>query len=223
MQTPDNLFESSRAALGTPQAIAAIESISAFANCTSPHGEYTTEIHSARGGRVRFKQTWANRNPIQVIINSDGAWATDIVTGESDPIDAPSVSMVREHEFQMLPLTLAERYHDAQPAQEIEWNNVSCFQIQARDDMHLPCAHFFRRDDHRWLGMELTNTRHVGNTIRVVVQEWRTVENVLLPSRVSAIDANGEYILDFNDIRLNQASAALFKEPVSPHHDAIAI
>ena len=94
MTEPTLLFESSRAALGAPNALAAVHSVSAYADCTGPHSAFVTEIHSARDGRVRFQQTFAGRNSYCIILNRDGAWATDTVTGKAGTLDVVSVSLI---------------------------------------------------------------------------------------------------------------------------------
>ncbi len=223
MPKPTLLFESSLAALGTPDALAAVQSISAYADCVGPNGAYVTEIHSTRDGRVRFQQTFAGRNPYCIIINPGGAWATDIVTGETDALDALSVSMIRGHEFQMLPLTLAERYTKPEPADAVEWNGARCFRVRARDDLGSPCAHYFQLDTGQWMGMELTNPRQSSAQVRVVVHVWQSIENIALPVRVSATETQGEYIFYFHTILLNQAAPGIFVQPRAIAREAHAM
>lgn len=213
MNLPTQLLKTSRAALGTPDAFAAVQSISAYADCSSPGGAYRTEVHSTRQGAVRFQQTFAGRNPYCIVINAAGAWATDTVTGNTDTLDAHSVSMIRGHEFQMLPLALAERYSEPELVGAAEWNGVTCLCVRARDDLGLPCAHYFERETEQWMGMQLVNPRQTDTQVRVLIHEWRKIENVTLPARVSAHDAQGEYLFHFHTIVLNQAAPELFAPP----------
>ena len=223
MNQSPSLLDISRAALGTPEACAAIQSVSARANCVGPKGEYVTEIHSARDGRVRFQQTRAHSNPMRIIINADGAWATDLVSGESDKLDAASVSMIRGHEFQMLPLTLPERYSQPEHAETQEWNGETCLPIHARDEMGLLCTHYFRARDMRWMGMEQSHPLQPQNKTRVYVHAWCETANVSFPCHVSATDSGGEYIFHFEDIRVNQAPPEFFLTPSSLVREAHAV
>ncbi len=223
MNQTSTLLEISRATLGTPEACAAVESVSARANCVGPKGAYITEIHSARDGRVRFQQTRAQGNPMRVIINPDGAWATDLVSGESDRLDAASVSMIRGHEFQMLPLTLAERYTQPEDAGLQEWNGEMCIPIRARDALGLACTHYFRTRDMRWVGMEQSHPLQAQNKTRVYVHAWTETANVSFPCHVSAVDSGGEYIFHFEEIRVNQAPPEFFLTPSSPAREAHAV
>ena len=211
MNDAQAIFDASLAALGAPAAVAAIQTISAIAACTSPRGTYTTEIHSARGGRVWFKQTWANRNPIAIVINPHGAWATDTVTGETDTLDAQTVSMIRGHEFQMIPLTLPERFTEIRADGRAEFAGKECFAVQARDDLNLPCTLYFDSENFRWLGALLTNSQRVNETVRVVVNEWREVANVCLPAHVTATDSSGDYVLDFQQLVVNATADHIFE------------
>lgn len=223
MTLPPMLLKSSRAALGTPDALASVQSVSAFADCAGPRGKYITEIHSARDGRVRFQQTFAGRNSLCIIINGGGAWATDTVTGETHTLDAHSVSMIRGHEFQMLPLTLAERYAAPELTDAAQWNGEMCMRVLARDDLGFPCTHYFQSDIGRWMGMELTNPRQPDTQVRVLVQAWRTIENVALPASVSAVDAHGEYTFYFHTIVLNRAAPEFFMPPRAVAREAHAM
>lgn len=207
------LFAASIAALGTPEAVEKIQTISATADCTAPRSMYLTEIHSGRGGRVWFKQTWSNRTPLVIVINSQGGWATDTSTGETESIDAADISQVRGHEFQMLPLTLSERFTAAQRDGEGEWNGEPCLIVRAQDDLNLPTSLYFRAADSRWAGMELTNASHHDQTVRVVVHTWVNIGGVLLPSGVTASDASGEYHFNFHTISVNTVDQSVFQTP----------
>lgn len=223
MSLPTLLLQSSRSALGTPAALASVRTISAFADCSGPRGTYLTEIHSARDGRLRFQQTFTGRNPFCIIINADGTWATDTVTGQTDPLDNDSKSMIRGHEFQMLPLTLAERYNTPELTGTVEWNGELCLRVLARDEVGSLCTHYFQSDTERWMGMELTDMRQPDTQVRVLVQAWRTIENVALPERVLAIDAHGNYLFNFHTIVLNQAAPEYFVPPRAIAREAHAM
>lgn len=213
MDDVQSLFAASVAALGKPEALTAVQTISALADCTAPRGTYLTEIHSGRGGQVCFKQTWANRTPIAVVINSEGAWATDTAIGETESIDATEVSMIRGHEFQILPLTLSERFTETRRDGESQWNGTNCFVVRALDDLKLPCTLYFRAGDSRWAGMQLTNARRPDESVRVVVNTWVQVDDILLPARITATDTSGAYVFDFRSISINTADETLFSTP----------
>lgn len=213
MSSVESILTASVAALGSPDALARLRTISAFAECKSPRAAYTTQIHSARGGRVWFQQTFANREPFRIIINPAGAWATNVVTGETSTLDAPTISMIRGHEFQMLPLTLADRFTNFEVADEIELNGTRCLSLRARDDLGAPCALYFRTADSRWAGMLLANSQRENENVRVTVNGWTCVSDVWLPSRVTATDSSGDYFLDFTTITLNDVSEEIFQNP----------
>lgn len=220
MVTAQTVLDASLASIGTPDALAGIQTISATADCTSPWGTYTTEIHSGRGGRVWFKQTWTDRAPSLIVINREGAWVTDLATGQTEILDATSVSMIRAHEFQMIPLTLNERYVDWHTNEQAAWNGVDGIVVMARDDLDLPATLYFRTSDARWAGMTLTNQRRPNETVRVVVSEWMRVAEVWLPSLVTATDSSGEFVLAFNHITINNVDNKIFSTPANlgePH------
>jgi hypothetical protein len=213
MNDAKTVFDASLAALGSPERVAEIQTLFGFAACTSPRGEYTTEVQSGRGRRVWFQQLWTGRNPTEIVINEQGAWVRDTVTDETEALDANSISMIRAHEFQMIPLTLNERFSDTQLEGETEWNGSECLAVRVRDDLEMPGTLYFRKNDGRWAGALLTNQRKTDETVRVVVNEWQRVGEVWLPSTVTTTDSSGDFVLAFKQISINTVDETIFQTP----------
>jgi hypothetical protein len=66
------------AALGAAADVQAIYSLTALAHCRAARGPFTTEVQSARGGRLRFTQRWPDRT---------GAFPFDFVTVTLNDVD----------------------------------------------------------------------------------------------------------------------------------------
>src|ERR1044071_7919091 len=107
------------------KAVQQIRSIRALADCTGPNGRYMTEIHSARGNRLSFKQVREDGRTFIGMVNGKIAW-TKKTNDEFDWLDKAGVSMIRSHEFQMIPLTLAERYTNFVVEGEAEYAGQPC-------------------------------------------------------------------------------------------------
>jgi hypothetical protein len=54
-------------------------SIKAFARCAGPQGPYTTEIHSARGDRLKCRQVFRDGSSFLGLVNGRHAWTVDRV------------------------------------------------------------------------------------------------------------------------------------------------
>jgi hypothetical protein len=214
MESPEAIFAAALAATGAPQALANIQAIAATANCTGPNGPYTTEVLSSRDGRLRFTQAWPARPRFRAYVAGDAAWAEDAQTGALAPLDATSRAMVRSHEFQLLPLVLAERYRSPRLATNGGPGHGPYHIIEALDELGLPCRLLFEGESGLWAGMELTDPRERGRTtVLVEVLARRSVGGALLPERVRATDAAGPFVLNFHTIAINAARPTEFAPP----------
>src|SRR5690348_8296026 len=92
------------AALGASDDVRGIRSLTALAECRSARGPYTTELRSARGGRLRFIQRWPDRPSLVVTITNAVAWMVDQETGAVTPIDREDIVAISSHDFPMLAL-----------------------------------------------------------------------------------------------------------------------
>jgi hypothetical protein len=211
--TVHEILAAAQGAMGNAGAIAAITSITALADCTGPHGAYTTEILSARGDRLMFRQVFPDRPSFVAVVNGAQAWARDETTGEIERLDAASIAGIRSHEFQMIALTMAERFADPVLVERTQFAGRTCQVVRMTGQLGFP-HHVYFADDGLWMGMIQPDSRAPEHeTIRVTVNAWRRVEGVLLPSRVTATDASGDFVLDFRMIALNTVDDELFIVP----------
>jgi hypothetical protein len=202
-------------ALGGMKAVQQIRSIRALADCTGPNGRYTTEIHSARGNRLSFKQVREDRQTFIAMVNGKIAW-TKKTNDEFDWLDKAGVSMIRSHEFQMIPLTLAERYTNFVVEGEAEYAGQPCVKIRALDELGKPFHLFFNSQTKLLAGMILPDVRSdTGEVVKVVFNTWKTIGTLKLPVKVTATDRAGEFVLNFHSIILNHVDEKMFKIPVT--------
>jgi len=209
--TARDILVASQAAMGNAQAIAAITSVTALAQCIGPRGAYTTDIFSMRGNRLMFRQLFPDRPVFVGAVNGAQAWARDEATGEIERLDAASVEGMRSHEFQMIALTMPERYADPILANPTEFAGKACRAVQVINQLRHPIHAYFAEDGCLWAGMVQPDSRAPEtDTVRVVINAWRSVDGVLLPARVTATDRAGDFVLDFHTITLNTVDETLF-------------
>jgi hypothetical protein len=201
-------------AMGGMKTAVSIKSIHAVANCTAPHGEYVTEIQSARDQRLHFRQEWPGRQPFVGIIAGQHAWTNNAETGEVQKLAESSVLMLRSHEFQMIPLTLPERFSQMTVVSEASFVGEMCHLIQANDELGNPCTLYFNRQSGLMAGFTMANPiGEAGETVQTVFNQWQIIENIKLPMTVTATDKNGDFILDFHTVELNNVDTTIFAVP----------
>src|SRR5687767_8836762 len=96
--TPTIVIENSLQAIGGRKEIAKIRSIQAFADCTGPNGNYTTEIYSAKNGRLIFKQIRAGGGTYLGQTNGQLFWTKDNKTGDFALADSRAAFAWRSHD-----------------------------------------------------------------------------------------------------------------------------
>jgi hypothetical protein len=212
--TFEQVFTASIEAIGGPAAIDGIVSIAATAHCTSPRGGYITEILSMRNDRLMFTQLWPEHPPLVAYLNGHYAWACDPASGTVEPLDSISASIIRAHEFQLLPIVMASRYCNIALAGQKEISGICCDVVRMTDELGHPRWAFFSRASHLWMGMTLTDPRKgEQEPVHIVVDRWTAVDRVRLPSRVIASDTAGDFVLNFHTMRLNTVDPSIFAVP----------
>ncbi len=212
--TAHEILAAAQRALGDAGALAAITSVTAQAQCIGPYSAYTTEIRSVRGNRLVFRQTFPSRPSFVALVNGTQAWGRDEATGEVERLDAASAEGIRSHEFQMIAVTMPERYADPVLIEPAEFAGRACQVVRMLDRLGQPLNAYFADEDGLWVGMIQPDSRAPKrDTVRVVINMWRRVEGVLLPSRVTATDSSGDFVLDFHTITLNAVDDSLFVVP----------
>lgn len=212
----ETIFSESLSAMGDKNELGKIQSLTALANCTGPRGKYITEIYSQRGNRLQFKQVSSDGSTFLAFVNGEHAWMQDTKSGYVSQLDSASTAGIRSHEFQMIALGLPERYRNPVIEGEEDFAGERCIKIRMTDELGKPCTVFFQTRSYLLAGWIQADTRSdKGETVRVVFNEWKKVGKVMLPSKVTATDKSGDWILDFHDIKLNEVDEQIFAVPPS--------
>jgi hypothetical protein len=209
---PAAVFAAAAEAMGGTEAIREIRSIRAIADCSSPMGDYITEVVSARGDRAIFRQIWAGSDPLLAFVSGKHAWSRNEQTGKITPLDATMTAIVRGHEFQMIALAPLERYRDARIEGYEEFAGGQAIRMLVRDGLGNPRHLFFGTDSRLMAGMIESKADGAG-AVRVVFNEWSRAGKLRLPSLVTVTDESGDFILRFHTITLNDADADAFEVP----------
>jgi hypothetical protein len=212
----DDIIAASLRAMGGEAELSKIQSIIALANCNGPRGKYTTEVQSARHDRLLFRQITAGGEVFLSYTNGAHVWLKDSKTGEVSPGDKTLAAGIRSHEFQMMAIDLPKRYKKPVFEGEEEFGGTRCYKIRMIDELGSPCHVFFDIGSQLWAGKVILDPRSdKGETVRVVMNAWKQVGKVKLPSKVTATDKSGDWVLDFYDIKLNQVEQKVFDVPPS--------
>ncbi|HMS40534.1 MAG TPA: hypothetical protein PKE69_09930, partial [Pyrinomonadaceae bacterium] len=205
----EKLFSSSIEAVGGAKEINKIRSIEVFADCTGPNGKYTTEIVSFRDGKARFTQKFSYKTtPTDIFINDKLAWET---AGFS--LVSPFQGLVvRLHEYQKMAFDFQKMFHDfALEGNEVFANRASV-KVRAKNELNGTIYLYFDAETKLLSGYVLPIPGS-NESVKNVFNEWRNVGKLKLPSKVTATDNTGDWVLNFQKISLNKADAKIFEIP----------
>jgi len=210
------IIDNSLQAIGGKKEIAKVRRLQAFAVCTGPNGNYTTEIYSARNGRLIFKQVRAAAGGSSYVGQTNGQmfWTHDETRNDFTLADGRAAFAWRSHDFQFLAMEIAERFRDFALAGEETFGGKAALKLNATDEIGNPASVFFDQETRLLRGFVIQNPFDKSETIRTVFDEWRSVGRLKLPSKVTATDKKGDFVLNFREIVLNKTNEKIFAVPV---------
>lgn len=212
---PSAIIENSLQAIGGKKEIAKIRSLQAVADCTGPNGKYTTEIYSAKGARLIFKQVSASGKIYLGQTNGQTFWTKDEKSGDFSLADGKEASVWRGHDFQFLAMEIATRFRDLTFAGAENFNEKAAFQLRGKDELGNAADIFFDKETKLILGFTVQNPFSAEpEKIRIVFNEWKTVGGLKLPAKVTATDKQGDFVLNFREIVLNKTDEQIFAVPL---------
>lgn len=200
-----------RRALGDAMRVAAVRSVHAVAQATSPRGPYVLEVDAARGPRI----AWTNRRGGQVLSSTVVRGAEGWSTGEGgrvERLEPAEVAVVRAHAFQMISLEPEAFFRELVIEGHELFAGRSCYRLRGRDSAGHKARLFFDVDEGRLVGLRLVDARK-GQGVEISFDAWREVEGVRLPARVTACDPSGVFVLEFTEIKLDRVPEERFDGP----------
>jgi len=208
------IIEDSLQAIGGKKEIAKVRSLQALADCIGPNGKYTTEIYSAKGSRLIFRQVLASGNVYTGQTSGQTFWTKDEKNGDFSLADNRAAFAWRSHDFQFLAMDIAERFRDPAFAGEENFGGKAAIKLRGTDELGKPAEVFFDQETKLMLGFTIQNPFNAQpETIRTVFNEWKQIGSLKLPSKVTATDKQGDFVLNFREIVLNKTDEKIFAVP----------
>ena len=209
------IIENSLQAIGGRKEIAKIQNIRAIADCTGPNGKYTTGIYSADNSRLIFRQVKQNGDVYQGQTNGQFFWKKNEKTGEFSLAGRREVFVWRSHNFQKIALSLDEFFRELSFAGEENFKGKTAVKLRGKDELGNRAELFFDKETGLMLGFDIQNPfKSEPEKIRTSFDEWRKIGAIKLPSKVTATDTQGDFVLNFREIVLNKTDEKIFAAPL---------
>lgn len=205
----EKLFSSSIEAVGGAKEINKIRSVEVFADCAGPNGKYTTEIASFRDGKARFTQKFSYKPaPTDIFINDKLAWEAS----DFSLVSPFQRLVVRLHEYQRMAFDFQKMFHDFALEGTEDFANKPSIKVRARNELNGTIYLYFDAET-KLLSGYILPIPGSNESVKNVFNEWQTVGKLKLPSKVTATDSAGDWILDFQKISINKSDAQIFEIP----------
>jgi hypothetical protein len=101
-------------------------------------------------------------------------------------------------------------FKDLEGAGNVDFCGNPCTRWTAKDPFGGDNYLFFSKETGLLAGVDLPNSMDEGR-VKIHFREWKTLGGVQWPSKVVATDRQGDFILDFTKITLNDVDPAVFE------------
>lgn len=198
--TADSIINKSLEAVGNKANRDKVRNIIALANCTSPNGKYTTEIHTCSEGYSFFKQVYSFNPEVFESVIYDKTQGFQI--GDSTKaLSKEAVFAIRSHEFYNLIIDVQQRFHEFTSPEEIP--NGQLYKIDGRDELEHPCTLFFDKPTGLLKAIHLQNPENEKEVLITTFSDWKKIEGLQLPTQISIDQSGKKYSFDFVKIDFN--------------------
>jgi hypothetical protein len=212
LPTPTEILKQAETAMGGKEVLAKVTSISAIASCQGPKGAYETRLVSDRFGNLSFQQFFPDHKNIEGIHDGRG-WSQN-PDGTYEWVDSTEVFVLRAHDFPMMAIDLAKRFHDFKTIGRVQYEGQPAVRVGMTDDLGHATTIYFSSDSHLPLALTGTNPRAaIPPTITSRFDAWRSVNGVKLVSHVTILYGADSYVFEFRTLTLNTADDQVFKTP----------
>jgi len=180
-----------------------IETIIAFAECQSPKGKYTTEVHSGPDEYTYFKQVYSYRDtPFEAVaIRYDSGFQVDSDSVFSLPSNA--VSIIKGHEFHEILIEPARRFHDFKEPVSITEEGKIFYRVGALDNLNNPVELFFDAGTSELEMLTTRNPAEADEIIRLIYSNKKQIQGFALPMHVEIWQGEQKFIFDYTTVKIN--------------------
>ncbi len=209
----DKLFSESIEAVGSKNAIDKIKNIEAFAECIGPKGKYTTHITSFRSNKTHFKQDFSYKeDSSNIFINKDVAWAASNNSVGFEMVSPFQRLVVHLHEYQKMAFDFQKMFTDFEILGDEIFNGNLNVKVKAKNALGGTIFLFFDKQTKHLSGYILPISGSE-ESVKNVFNEWKEIGGVKLPSKVTATDSFGDWVLNFKEIKLNKVDEKMLEVP----------
>jgi len=201
-QTAEQIIQTSLNAVGKKDDREKVQNLVSLADCISPNGKYTTEIHTSQGDYSYFKQVYSYKTAaFEALIENK---ASGYVLGDSlIPLSKEALNTIRRHEFHNLILEVDHRFHDFGKPENIEMDGMKTYRLNTKDELNNECSLFFEIKTGLLSALHFQNPSDAKEIIKTKFSDWKNVKDILLPHHVDIDQSGKKYMFHFTKVIIN--------------------
>jgi|APTNR8051073442_1049403.scaffolds.fasta_scaffold00001_666 hypothetical protein len=198
--TADDLIEKSMNVYGSDT----IETIQTIANCQSPEGNYTTEIHSAKDDYTYFKQVYSYQIiPFEaVVLGLDTGFQLHPDSSLTE-LRSGDIHIIKGHEFHEILFELNKRFHQFGEPESVMEESMKLFRVAALDMLNNPVELFFHQQAGTLESMTFLNPDDTNEVIRITYSNRKQIQGIFLPMHVEILQGDKKFSFDYTSIKIN--------------------
>lgn len=186
-----------------------IQDIVSVAHCSSPFGQYITEVHSLADGSCYFKQLFSDSDsPFIVKLDSlnNGYLVTenDSVVTTLSPED---VEMIRGHEFHKMSMDPWQFYTNIHFDKNVTHLGADHERYLAMDRLDNPAKLLYNREEKLISKIELINPKDTSQTIEIHYDKWVDSTYGKMAREIYIVQAKKDtFFFDFRSLKIKDGT-----------------
>ncbi|NNE26021.1 MAG: hypothetical protein HKN09_04210 [Saprospiraceae bacterium] len=185
---------------------ASINSIQTIANCTSPAGQFVTEVNSKSDGDCLFIQNndIDSSTFIAHITPDNIGFILDENHAVLDTLSDKGIEMIKGHEIHRIMTSPESFYNDIRYNKTEDYLGTTYPVFSAEDGLNNPIKIFYNPDKKRLKKIELVNPLDTSQIIEIVNNTWMNTSFGKMPKEVDIIQAKKDtYRFSFIKVDVN--------------------
>lgn len=202
IQYAEQVIAASLLAVGTKENRERISNIFFLADCVSPQGRYTTEVHTAAGGYTYFKQLYSYKPAaFEAIVYNR---ASGVETGNPvKQLNGDAIYTIRGHAFVNTILEVDQRFHDFQQPEMVTADSMRSYRLKAKDELDHPCYLFFDETTNLFTALQIQDPANEKEVIIIRFSGWKRVQELQAPHRIEINQGDKVFTFDLTRIVFN--------------------
>lgn len=206
------IVAASQRALGTSDALAAIQQVDFLAEAVGPNGSFTVAMKSARDGRARLTFDGA----AVFVIDVDRAWRTGAEATEIIELTSAERSFVRGHELLIAAVDPADRWPELAVAEPTTFEARPALHLTGVDELGGEFHAYYSAADTLLLGFTIEDHLRGAGPVTVSLSDWRPVDGVLLPHAATFVQGDERFDYTMTEVLVHPVVDSALAVPAAP-------